>query len=133
MIEAQQLVDELHKPIKRTFKTRKVIVNHTDEIWSAYLVFMDKLSKWNKRFKYLLTVMDVFSKFAWAIPLKGRKGSSITDAFEDIVKKYKRKPEHLWVDQGSEFYNKTFKEWLDKMISRCIHHSIKVKLLLLKV
>ena len=109
---AQQLAEELHKPIKRKFKTRKVIVNHIDEIWSADLVFMDKLSKWNKGFKYLLTVIYVFSKFAWAIPLKDKKGSSITTAFADIVKKYKRKPKYLWVDKGSEFYNKTFKEWL---------------------
>ena len=109
---AQQLAEELHKPIRRKFKTRKVIVNHIDEIWSADLVFMDKLSKWNKGFKYLLTVIDVFSKFAWVIPLKDKKGSSITTAFADIIKKYKRKPEYLWVDKGSEFYNKTFKEWL---------------------
>ena len=109
---AQQLAEELHKPIRRKFKTRKVIVNHIDEIWSADLVFMDKLSKWNKGFKYLLTVIDVFSKFAWVKPLKDKKGSSITTAFADIIKKYKRKPEYLWVDKGSEFYNKTFKEWL---------------------
>ena len=73
---------------------------------------MDQLSKWNKGFKYLLTVIDVFSKFAWVKPLKDKKGSSITAAFADIIKKYKRKPEYLWVDKGSEFYNKTFKEWL---------------------
>ena len=109
---AQQLAEELHKPIRRKFKTRKVIVNHIDEIWSADLVFMDKLSKWNKGFKYLLTVIDVFSKFAWVVPLKDKKGSSITTAFADIIKTYKRKPEYLWVDKGSEFYNKTFKEWL---------------------
>ena len=109
---AQQLAEELHKPIRRKFKTRKVIVNHIDEIWSADLVFMDKLSNWNKGFKYLLTVIDVFSKFAWVVPLKDKKGSSITTAFADIIKTYKRKPEYLWVDKGSEFYNKTFKEWL---------------------
>ena len=56
----------------------------------------------------------MFSKFAWAIPLKSKTGVSITDAFNDIIKKYKRKPKYLWVDEGSEFYNKTFKEWLDK-------------------
>ena len=74
-----------------------------DEIWSADLVFMDKLLKWKNGFKYILTVIDVFSKFAWAIPLKDKKGSSITTAFADIVKKYKRKPKYVWVDQGSEF------------------------------
>jgi len=70
---AQHLAVELHKPIRRKFKTRRVIVNGINDIWSADLVFMDKLSKWNKGFKYILTVIDVFSKFAWAIPLKDKK------------------------------------------------------------
>ena len=108
----EKLADELHKPIRRKFKTRRVISNGIDEIWSADLVFMDKLSKWNKGYKYLLTIIDVFSKFAWAIQLKDKKGTSITNAFNNIVINDKRKPEYLWVDKGSEFYNKTFKEWL---------------------
>ena len=73
---------------------------------------MDKLSKWNQGYKYLLTVTDLFSKFAWVIALKDKRGISITDAFSSIVNKSNRKPLFLWVDQGSEFYNKTFKEWL---------------------
>ena len=75
---------------------------------------MDKLLKWNKGYKYLLTIIDVFSKFAWAIQLKDKKGTSITNAFNNIVINDKRKPEYLWVDKGSEFYNNTFKEWLKK-------------------
>ena len=70
---AQQLAEELLKPIRRKFKTRKVIVNHIDEIWAADLVFMDKLSKWNKGYKYLLMVIDVFSKYGWIVPLKDKK------------------------------------------------------------
>ena len=111
---AQQLADELHKPIRRKFQTRKVIANNIDDIWSADLVFMDKLFKWNSGYKYILTVIDVFSKFAWAIPLKSKTGVSITDAFNDIIKKYNRKPKCLWVNKGSEFYNKIFKDWLEK-------------------
>jgi len=57
-------------------------------------------------------VIDVFSKFAWAVALKDKKGISITDACKLIVKNSNRKPTSLWVDEGSEFYNKTFKEWL---------------------
>ena len=114
MIEKWQekLANELHAPIKRNFNRRRVITHHVDEIWSADLVFMDKLSKWNKGFKYILTVIDVFSKFAWVSPLKNKNGISITNAFKTIVMKSNRKPEFLWVDKGSEFYNKTFKEWL---------------------
>ena len=73
---------------------------------------MDKLSKWNKGFRYILTVIDVFSKFAWVLPLKDKNDISITNAFNSIVKNSNRKPKFLWVDKGSEFYNKTFKEWL---------------------
>ena len=72
---------------------------------------MDKLSKWNKGFKYILTV-DVFSKFAWAYPLKNKTGVLITDSFKSIVKNSKRKPQEVWVDQGSESQNETFKQWL---------------------
>ena len=108
----QQLADELHKPIKRKFKNTGVIASRLDEIWSADLVFMDKLSKWNKGYKYILTVIHVFSKFAWAYPLKNKTGVLITDSFKSIVKNSKRKPQKLWVDLGSEFYNQTFKQWL---------------------
>ena len=87
---SQQLANELHKPIKRKFKTRHVIANNIDEIWSADLVFMDKLSKWNKGFKYILTVIDVFSKFAWVLPLKDKKSISITNAFNSIIKNSNR-------------------------------------------
>ena len=109
---SKQLADELHKPIKRKFEKRRVLSHGVDEIWSADLVFMEKLSKWNKGYKYILTVIDVFSKFAWVLPLKDKKSISITNAFKSIVKNSNRKPQFLWVDKGSEFYNKTFKEWL---------------------
>ena len=96
----------------RKFKTRRVITNRLDEIWSADLVFTDcKLLKWNKGYQYILTIIDVFSKFAWAYPLK-KTGVLITDSFKSVVKNLKRKPQKLWVDQGSEFYNQTFKQWL---------------------
>ena len=83
---AQQLADELHKPSKRKFKNRRVLTNGLDGIWSADLVFMHKPSKWNKGYKYILTVIDVFSKFAWAYPLKNKIGVLITDSFKSIVK-----------------------------------------------
>lgn len=74
---------------------------------------MQAFSKWDKGIKYLLNVIDVFSKFAWSVPLKDKTGKSITDAFQHIVKSSKRKPEKLWVDQGSEFYDRTFDKWLE--------------------
>ena len=70
---SQQLADELHKPITRNFQKRSVISNGIDEIWAADLVEMQKFSKWNKGIKYLLMVIDVFSKYGWIRGLKDKK------------------------------------------------------------
>ena len=64
---SQQLADELHKPITRNFQKRTVVSNGIDEIWAADLVEMQKFSKWNKGVKYLLMVIDVFSKYGWML------------------------------------------------------------------
>ena len=68
----EKLADELHKPIKRNFTKRRVIANDVEEIWCYDLVDMQKLSKWNKAYKYLL--MDIFSKYGWIVPLKSKTG-----------------------------------------------------------
>ena len=73
---------------------------------------MQLLSKFNKRFKFLLCVIDIFSKYAWVVPLKDKKGISIVNAFQIILKESKRKPNKIWVDKGHEFYNNSFKKWL---------------------
>ena len=73
---------------------------------------MQLLSKFNKGFTFLLCVIDVFSKYAWVIPLKDKKGISIVNAFQKILKESNRKPDKIWVDKGSEFYNNSFKKWL---------------------
>ena len=72
---------------------------------------MQLLSKYNKRIKYLLCTIDLFSKYAWVVPLKDKRGISIVNAFQKIISKG-RKPNKIWVDQGSEFYNNTFKDFL---------------------
>lgn len=69
-----KLADELHKPIKRNFARRRIITNHIDEIWAADLVEMQKFSKQNKGYRYLLIVIDIFSKYGWIEPLKDKKG-----------------------------------------------------------
>ena len=73
---------------------------------------MKSLSKYNKGIKYLLCVIDLFSKYAWVIPIKDKKGTSIVNAFKKIISEGQRKPNKIWVDQGSEFYNNTFKDFL---------------------
>ena len=72
---------------------------------------MQSLSKDNKGIKYLLCAIDIFSKHAWVIPLKDKKGVSIVNTFQKIIAKV-RKPNKIWVNQGSEFYNNSFKDFL---------------------
>ena len=91
---------------------------------------MQSLSKYNKENKYLLCAIDLFSKYAWVVPLKDKKGTSIVNAFQKIISKG-RKPNKIWVDQVSEFYNNPFKDVL-KIILKCIQHTMKEHFLLLK-
>ena len=85
-----QLADELHKPIIRKFKKRKVYSSFRDNIWGADLADMQLLSKFNKGFRFLLCVIDIFSRHAWVIPLKDKKGISIVNAFQKILNDSKR-------------------------------------------
>ena len=73
---------------------------------------MQLISKFNKRFRFLLCVIDIFSKYTWVVPLKDKKGASIIDAFQKMVDDSDRKPNKIWVDKGNKFYNSTFKKWL---------------------
>ena len=83
-----------------------------DYIWCADLAHMQLITKFNKGFKFLLCVIDIFSKYAWVVPLKGKKGVSIVNAFQKILDDSNRKPNKIWVDKGSEFYNNSVKKWL---------------------
>ena len=109
----EKLADKLHKPIKRNFTLRRVIVNKINGIWCLDLVEMQQFSKWNKGFRYLLMVLDIFSKYGWIVPLKDKKGETVAKAFKTIFKEG-RKPEYLWVDKGKEYYNKYVKDFLEK-------------------
>ena len=80
-----QLVNELHKPIIRKFKNREVYSYFRDHIWVVDLADMQLLSKYNKGIKYLLCAMDLFSKYAWVVPIKDKKGTSMVNAFKKII------------------------------------------------
>ena len=73
---------------------------------------MQLISKFNKGFTILLCVIDVFSNYAWVVALKDKKGITITNGFQKILKEFNRKPNKIWVDKGSEFYNISCKKWL---------------------
>ena len=106
------LADELHKPVIKNFEKRKVYSQFKDNIWGIDLAEMQSLSRKNKGIKYLLYTIDLFSKYAFVVPLKDKKGISIVNAFNKKIKQSGRKPNKIWVDQGSEFYNNVFKKWL---------------------
>ena len=95
------------------FNRRRFIVNGIDKIWCSHLVEMQQFSKWNKGYRYLLMVLDLFSKYGWIFPLKDKKGETVTEAFKTIFKEG-RKPQYLWTDKGKEYYNKNMKELLEK-------------------
>ena len=97
-----QLLKDLKKKIYSSFR---------HNIWGADLANMQSLSKYNKGNKYLLCAIDLFSKYACVVPIKDKKGTSIVNAFQKIISKG-RKPNKIWVDQGSEFYNNSFKDFL---------------------
>ena len=127
----QQLAEDLHKPIIRKFEKRKVHAAFKDNIWGADLADMQLLSRYNKGIRFLLCVIDIFSKYAWVVPLKDKKGISIVKAFQSILKQSNRKPNKIWVDKGSEFYNAYFKKCCKIMTLLCIQHIMKENLLLL--
>ena len=119
----QILSNELHKPRKINFERRKVISNHIDNIWGIDLIIMIKYSKQNKNYKYILTVIDFFSKYSWCYPLKTKKSEEIINSFNDIFKKSKRKPKFIQSDQGSEFTNNQTQTFFSKNNSIKWYHT----------
>ena len=112
-----QLPNEFHKPIIRKFKKRNVYSYFKDNIWGVDLTDMQSLSKYDNGVEYLLCAIDLFRKYAWVVPIKDKKGTSTINAFKKILSDStelhsNRKPNKIWVDQGSEFYNKSFKDFL---------------------
>ena len=79
-----QLADELHKPIIKKLKKRKVYSSFRDNIWGVDLANMQLLSKYDKGYRFLLCVIDILSKYAWVIPVKDKKGISIANGFQKI-------------------------------------------------
>ena len=98
------MANELHKPVRYKFLKRFVFVRNVDDVWGADLVDMQKMAKKNSGYQYILMIIDVFSKYGWAVPLKTKSGPEVSQALRQILQKNKCKK--LWVDSGREFYNK---------------------------
>ena len=108
---SSQLADELHKPVSRSFQKRSVFAKQVDDIWTADLVDMPPYSRSNSGYKYLLTMIDVFSKYGWIVPLKTKTGKEVATAFQELFSS-NAPPSRLWMDKGTEFYNQQVKRVL---------------------
>ena len=104
-IWSSQLADELQNPVRKRFQKRTVFAKQVDDIWTADLVDMSPYSRSNSGYKHLLTVIDVFSKYGWIVPLKTKTGKEDAMAFQKLFTTANAPPSRLWTDKGTEFYN----------------------------
>ena len=100
-----QLSKELLKPIRRKFRKRRVFTPGVDAIWAVDTADISKFSRSNKGYKYLLCVIDTFSKYSYLIPMKTKTGKETAKAFGNLFKTEKRHPKRIWVDKGTEYWN----------------------------
>jgi hypothetical protein len=114
MNEQAILAAELHKPARKKFQTRRVITLNIDDLWQADLADMQNLASKNKNMKYILTIIDTFSKVAYAVPLKKKTAAEVAEAFENVFKRHGSAPKNIQTDLGLEFFNSTFKELMKK-------------------
>lgn len=115
----KQLADELHSGARRNFPRRRVIVKSIDDLFETDLIDMSKYSRQNKGFKFILVLINCFSKFVWVRPLKSKGADDVVCAMNDILKSIKYKPSKLNSDHGKEYYNSKFKALMHKYK---IHH-----------
>lgn len=114
MSERRLIIEELHKPVRRNFPRRTTILKGIHDLYQADLVEMKPYSKINKGFNYILTVIDCFSKVAYAVPLKDKRGKSVTEGMEYVLKKIGQRVRNVQTDDGKEFFNKEFSELMKK-------------------
>lgn len=104
----------LHTRKRKTFPRNKYIVNNVDDLWQADLAVFKNISQHNDGIKYLMIVIDVFSKYGWVRPLKSKTGKEVNQAFESIFKTDGRKPLNLQCDKGTEFVSLLSKSFFKK-------------------
>ena len=111
---AKALTKEIFPPVFKKFQRIQIQTHYKDECWSIDLIDCSSLSKYNKNFKFIFTIIDNRAKYALTIPLTDKSGKSTTTAFKKLNEKEKRKPQKVWSDRGKEFYNQTFLHFLKK-------------------
>lgn len=102
------VVEELHKPVRKNFPRRCTVLKGIDDLYQADLVEMGKYFKINKGYRYLLTIINCFTKYADAVPLKNKEAINVANAMNIAIKRNNFKIKHLQTDDGKEFYNKEF-------------------------
>ena len=109
-------INEIYsKPPKKYYATNKTDVYHIDDTWSVDILDLKDYGPENNRgYRYVLVIIDNFSKFGWTIPLKNKNAQTIKDSFENILMNSKRKPNLIESDRGKEFYNNNFQDFLNK-------------------
>jgi len=120
----------LHKPAPSKFKRRKVFIPFIDHQWAMDLIDMQKFKKQNKGYRYIVVIIDGFSKYLFTVPIKDKTGKTLTRIFLKILKDSKRKPNFLQVDQGVEFVNRSFQAMLKKEGITMFHTFSKLKAVL---
>ena len=114
-----QLAYSLHKPLKRKFPTRSYKTSGINDLWQMDLMEMIPYSRVNKGYKYILTCIDVFSRFARALPLKNKSGDEVVKAISHMLSSSEKPPVHIQTDSGKEFYNSHVSKLFKK---HSIHH-----------
>ena len=132
MQQNEHLAEEIHKPIIRKFRKRRMYSTFKDHIWAADLADKQLISKFSKRFRFLLCVIKSFSKYAWVVPLKDKKVVSIVNAFQSISKDSNKKTNKIWVNKAVSSITILLKNGYKTVILLCIQHILKENVLFLK-
>ena len=113
-INHKEIADEIFAHASKTYPNRKVITDYPDDVWSVDLADMNDVINYNNKYRFMLNCVDCFSRYAWSIATTNKRGPTILEGLKQIVKENNNKyPAHIWVDQGSEFYNEEVKKWCD--------------------
>lgn len=110
------IIDEVYKPARKPNQYRRVVSLYPNQIWTMDLVFLneERMLEQNEDYKYVLFVVDVYSRYAFARKLKDKKAITVKNEIISVIEEANAFPEKVWVDKGTEFYNKDLKAFFKK-------------------
>ena len=113
----KQLAIELLTPKRKRFKRRKIYSPSVDAIWTGDLMDIHKYARQNKNFKFILVLVDIFTRYVWVKPLKNKSAVQTAEALEDVFTTSNKSPGKLWTDRGTEFYNNKVNKILTSVLA----------------